>query len=110
MKDNSSVKKLSRLAGVSVRTLHLYDEMGLLKPLAGTAAGYRQYGRQELLRLQQILFYSELDFPLKDILDILEDPSFVRMVGEDVDDAVLAVAEDRVRRVAPVDDGQAGGV
>lgn len=76
MKDNYSVKQLSRLAGVSVRTLHLYDRMGLLKPLARTAAGYRQYGQQELLRLQQILFYRELDFPLKDILDILEDPSF----------------------------------
>ncbi|WP_298709433.1 MerR family transcriptional regulator [Chitinophaga sp.] len=76
MKDNYSVKQLSRLAGVSVRTLHLYDRMGLLKPLARTAAGYRQYGHQELLRLQQILFYRELDFPLKDILDILEDPAF----------------------------------
>lgn len=74
--DNYSVKKLSRLAGVSVRTLHLYDRMGLLKPSVRTEARYRLYGEKELLRLQQILFYRELDFPLKDILAILEDPAF----------------------------------
>ncbi|WP_212002843.1 MerR family transcriptional regulator [Chitinophaga sp. HK235] len=74
--DNYSVKKLSQLAGVSVRTLHLYDKMGLLKPSVRTAAGYRLYGEKELLRLQQILFYRELDFPLKDICTILDDPAF----------------------------------
>jgi DNA-binding transcriptional MerR regulator len=74
--DNYSVKKLSKLAGVSVRTLHLYDKIGLLKPSHRTAAGYRLYGEKELLRLQQVLFYRELDFPLKDICTILDDPAF----------------------------------
>ncbi|AXY78407.1 MerR family transcriptional regulator [Paraflavitalea soli] len=74
--DNYSVKKLSKLAGVSVRTLHLYDEIGLLKPSVRTEARYRLYGEKELLRLQQILFYRELDFPLKDICTILDDPAF----------------------------------
>lgn len=74
--DNYSVKKLAQLAGVSVRTLHLYDRIGLLKPSVRTEARYRLYGKKELLRLQQILFYRELDFPLKDILDILDDPAF----------------------------------
>lgn len=74
--NNYSVKKLSQLAGVSVRTLHLYDKMGLLKPAIRTGAGYRLYGKDELLRLQQILFYRELDFPLKEIGDILDDPAF----------------------------------
>lgn len=74
--DNYSVKKLSKLAGVSVRTLHLYDKMGLLKPSVRTEARYRLYGEKELLRLQQILFYRELDFPLKDICAILDDPAF----------------------------------
>lgn len=74
--NNYSVKKLSRLAGVSVRTLHLYDKLGLLKPSARTGAGYRLYGDNELLRLQQILFYKELDFPLKDICTILDNPAF----------------------------------
>lgn len=74
--NNYSVKKLARLAGVSVRTLHLYDKMGLLKPSVRTEARYRLYGEKELLRLQQILFYRELDFPLKDICTILDNPAF----------------------------------
>jgi DNA-binding transcriptional MerR regulator len=74
--DNYSVKKLAKLAGVSVRTLHLYDKMGLLKPSVRTEARYRLYGDKELLRLQQILFYRELDFPLKEIGDILDNPAF----------------------------------
>jgi DNA-binding transcriptional MerR regulator len=74
--ENYSVKKLSDLAGVSVRTLHLYDEIGLLKPSVRTAAGYRLYGEKELLRLQQILFYKELDFSLQEIAAILDDPEF----------------------------------
>jgi DNA-binding transcriptional MerR regulator len=71
-----SVKKLADMAGVSVRTLHLYDEIGLLKPSVRTQARYRLYGEKELLRLQQILFYKELDFPLQEIGAILDDPGF----------------------------------
>lgn len=71
-----SVKKLAKLAGVSVRTLHLYDHMGLLTPSVRTEARYRLYGEKDLLRLQQILFYRELDLPLKEIGDILDDPAF----------------------------------
>ena len=76
MKTNYSVKQIACLAGVSVRTMHLYDEIGLLKPLARTRAAYRQYGTEELLRLQQILFYRELDMPLKEIGVILDGPDF----------------------------------
>lgn len=76
MKVNYSVKQIARLAGVSVRTLHLYDQVGLLKPAVRTRAGYRQYGQEELLKLQQILFYRELDMPLKEIAVILNDPGF----------------------------------
>jgi DNA-binding transcriptional MerR regulator len=71
-----TVQQLARLAGVSVRTLHHYDHIGLLKPSARTAAGYRLYGEADLLRLQQILFFKELDFPLADIQAILDDPGF----------------------------------
>jgi DNA-binding transcriptional MerR regulator len=74
--EHYSVKKLAKLAGVSVRTLHLYDQMGLLTPSVRTEARYRLYGKNELLRLQQILFYRELDFPLKEIGEILDDPAF----------------------------------
>ena len=71
-----SVKKLAILAGVSVRTLHLYDQIGLLKPSLRTEARYRMYGEKELLRLQQILFFRELDMPLKEIGEILDNVEF----------------------------------
>lgn len=73
---NYSVKKLADRAGVSVRTLHIYDRIGLLKPAGRSDKGYRFYSDAELLRLQQILFYRELDVPLKDIGDILDSPGF----------------------------------
>lgn len=71
-----SVKQLSKLAGVSVRTLHHYDRIGLLKPAFRSEKGYRFYERKELLQLQQILFYKELDFPLKEIGEIINNPDF----------------------------------
>jgi DNA-binding transcriptional MerR regulator len=71
-----SVKQLAKLASVGVHTLYLYDENGLLKPTTRNPAGYRLYGEKELSRLQQILFYKELDFPLQDIKSILDSPSF----------------------------------
>jgi DNA-binding transcriptional MerR regulator len=71
-----TVRRLASIAGVSVRTLHHYDAIGLLKPTTRSAAGYRLYGEADLLRLQQILFYKELDLPLGAIRDLLEDPGF----------------------------------
>lgn len=75
-KGGYTVSRLAKMAGISVRTLHHYDEIGLLRPFARTAAGYRLYGDQDLLRLQQILFFRELDFALGDIGQILDDPDF----------------------------------
>jgi len=74
--DGYTVRQLARLAGVTVRTLHHYDQIGLLQPGARTAAGYRLYGQQDLLRLQQILLFRELDVPLGEIRAILDDPQF----------------------------------
>ncbi len=71
-----TVRQLARMAGVSVRTLHHYDQIGLLKPPARTEAGYRLYGENDLLRLQQILFFRELDLPLAEIKAILDRPGF----------------------------------
>jgi len=66
-----TVKKVAAMSGVSVRTLHFYDEVGLLKPAYHGANGYRFYEESQLLTLQQILFYRELGFELKQIKDIL---------------------------------------
>jgi MerR family transcriptional regulator, thiopeptide resistance regulator len=71
-----TVKQLSELAAVSIRTLHYYDEIGLLKPDAYGENGYRYYGEAALLRLQQILFFRELDFSLAEIQTILNQPDF----------------------------------
>ena len=71
-----TVGQLARMARVSVRTLHHYDQIGLLEPSARTAAGYRLYGEHELFRLQQILFFKELDLPLSEVHRILDDPGF----------------------------------
>jgi len=69
-----NVSELARLAGVSVRTLHHYDEIGLLPPSGRTLGGYRLYGERDLLRLQQILMYRELGLKLARIRDIMTDP------------------------------------
>jgi MerR family transcriptional regulator, thiopeptide resistance regulator len=66
-----TVKQLSRLAGVTPRTLHHYDAIGLLRPSRVGQNGYRYYDEPALLRLQQILFYRELDLPLEDIKKIM---------------------------------------
>jgi DNA-binding transcriptional MerR regulator len=71
-----TVQQLAKIAGVSVRTLHHYDQIGLLKPASRNAARYRFYGETELLRLQQILFFKELDCSLEDIERILDSPGF----------------------------------
>lgn len=71
------IKEFARLTGVSVRTLHYYDEIGLLKPaLIDEQNGYREYNEQSLERMVEILFYRELDFPLKSILSILSSPEY----------------------------------
>lgn len=76
MKDLFTVKQLAQLAGVTPRTLHHYDEIGLLRPTKVAANGYRYYDEQALLRLQQILFYRELDLDLPKIKKILDDKKF----------------------------------
>ena len=72
------VKEVSRLAGVSIRTLHYYEEIGLLVPTGRTDTGYRLYTYDDLLRLQQILIGRELGLPLEEIRLSLDDPSFNR--------------------------------
>ena len=67
-----TVKDVSEIAGVSIRTLRHYDEIGLLKPTELTEAGYRLYGDKALEKLQEIMFYRELEIPLSEIKTICE--------------------------------------
>lgn len=71
-----TVKQLAKLAGVSVRTLHYYDEIGLLKPSSLGGNGYRHYGQEAVLKLQQILFYRELELSLEEIKAVMGRPGF----------------------------------
>ncbi|MDI1364547.1 MAG: MerR family transcriptional regulator [bacterium] len=86
-----TVKQVARLSGVSVRALHHYDALGLLRPSSVGANGYRYYSQADLQRLQQVLFYRELETPLRDIQAALDDPGF---------DAAAALRHHRVRLAA----------
>ena len=70
------ISEVAKLTGITVRTLHYYDEIGLLKPSEITEAGYRLYSREDLEILQQILFFRELDFPLSQINEIMNNPNY----------------------------------
>ncbi|MCM1245213.1 MAG: MerR family transcriptional regulator [Roseburia sp.] len=73
-----TVKEISDITGISVRTLHYYDEISLLKPTDKSDAGYRLYDDKALERLQQILFFREFDIPLKEIKAVMENPALDR--------------------------------
>jgi DNA-binding transcriptional MerR regulator len=92
-----TVKQFSDLAGVSVRTLHYYDEIGLLRPSAVGDNGYRHYDDEAVLRLQQILFYRELGLGLSDIRAILDRPDFDLLAALQLHRQAL---QDRARRLA----------
>lgn len=94
-----SVSQLATMAGVSVRTLHHYDHIGLLTPSARTAAGYRLYGEPDVLRLQQILFFKELDVPLSKIRDILDDPDFDQVTALENHRRLLQTRAERLVRL-----------
>lgn len=83
------VKEVADLTGISVRTLHYYDEIGLLKPEKTTAAGYREYSEKNLETLQQILFFKELGFSLKKIKEIITNPLFDRLKALEVQRKML---------------------
>lgn len=91
-----TVKEVSTLSGVSVRTLHFYDEIGLLKPAFVGDNGYRYYDQEQLLSLQQILFFRELGFPLADIQQMMADPAFDRLSALESHKVLLAKKVERL--------------
>src|SRR5688500_8967349 len=85
-----TVGQVAELARVTVRTLHHYDEIGLLAPSGRTRTGYRQYSATDLRRLHQILLFRELGFPLETIRQLLDDPDFDRRKALEAQRALLA--------------------
>ena len=100
-----TVKEISGLTGISVRTLHYYDEIGLLKPTEKSDAGYRLYDDKALETLQQILFFREFDISLKEIKAVLDNPALDRNQILQVQRKMLVTKKERMERlIASIDD------
>jgi len=105
-----TVKEMADLTGISVRTLHYYDEIGLLEPTGKSEAGYRLYDDKALETLQQILFFREFDIPLKEIRAVLENPALGRNQILLMQRKMLIAKKERAERlIASIDDILKGG-
>lgn len=103
------ISEISKLTGVSVRALHYYDEIGLLIPSEISEAGYRYYDNNALERLQQIMFFKELDFSLKEIIKILSHPNFDKSEALIKQKKVLTLKKERLEKlIALVDENMKG--
>jgi DNA-binding transcriptional MerR regulator len=104
------IKEFAKLTDVSVRTLHYYDETGLLKPaFVDEQNGYRFYDENSLARMQEILFYRELDFPLKDILKILSSPDYDRKKALEAQKELMILKKNRIEKlISALDDAVKG--
>lgn len=94
-----TVKELSQLTGISIRTLHYYDEIGLLAPTSKSKAGYRLYDNHALETLQQILFFREFDIPLKEIKTIITNPDFDKIQILQMQRNMLESKKKRIQRL-----------
>ena len=104
------IKEFADFTGVSVRTLHYYDEIGLMKPAqVDHINGYRYYDEQSLLRMQEILFYRELDFSLKSIGDMLSSPDYDRQRALEEQKKLLILKKERLEKLILAIDGAAKG-
>ena len=104
------IKEFADFTGVSVRTLHYYDEIGLLHPAdVDRITGYRFYDENSLLRMQEILFYRELDFPLKSIGEILSSPNYDKNKALNQQKHLLILKKERLERLISAIDGAVKG-
>lgn len=100
-----TVKEISDLTGISVRTLHYYDEIGILKPTEKSGAGYRLYDDKALETLQQILFFREFDIPLKEIKAVMDNPVLKRNQILQMQRNMLIAKKERMERlISSIDD------
>ena len=94
-----TVRELSEMAGVSIRTLHHYDEIGLLKPAALSPAGYRLYDENAVRRLHSILILRELEFPLRDIRDMLDSADINMHSALEQQIRLLRIKQERLEKI-----------
>ena len=104
------IKEFAEFTGVSVRTLHYYDEIGLLMPaFVDKTTGYRFYDEKSFLRMQEILFYRELDFSLKRIKEILSSPNYDKSKALTEQKHLLTLKKERLERLISAIDGAVKG-
>ncbi len=104
------IKEFAEFTGVSVRTLHYYDEIGLLKPsFVDEYTGYRFYDENSILRMQDILFYRELDFSLKSISEILSSPNYDKKTALYEQKKLLIIKKERLEKLISAIDSAAKG-
>lgn len=104
------IKEFAEFTGVSVRTLHYYDEINLLKPsFVDEQNGYRYYDESSLMRMQEILFYRELDFPLREIEEILSSPEYDKLLALKEQKRLLTLKRERLERLIKALDGAMKG-
>ena len=107
---NMQIKEFAQFTGVSVRTLHYYDEIGLLRPACvDKSTGYRWYDEDSLLRMQEILFYRELDFSLKSIKEILSAPNYDKTKALETQKKLLMLKKERLEGLIAAIDGAVKG-
>lgn len=94
-----TIKEVSKIAGISVRTLQYYDNIGLLKPTAHSDAGYRLYSDSELITLQHILLFRELEFPLKEIKEIINSENFDKDIALEQQINLLTLKKERLENL-----------
>lgn len=94
-----TIKEVSKIAGISVRTLQYYDKIGLLKPTAHSNAGYRLYSDSELITLQHILLFRELEFPLKEIKEIINSENFDKDIALEQQINLLILKKERLENL-----------
>ena len=100
-----TVKEISKITGISARTLHYYDEIGLFTPTEKSEAGYRLYDDKALENLQQILFFREFDIPLKEIKAIMENPNLDRNRILQMQKEMLTAKKERIEKlIVSIDD------
>ena len=100
-----TVSEVAGVAGISVRTLHHYDERGLLSPQQRSDAGYRLYSRADLERLQEILFWRELGFALGEITAVIDDPSHDRTSALRRQRGLIVAKAEHLQRMIEAIDG-----
>ncbi len=103
-----NINEVAKLCGITVRSLHYYEEIGLLEPAAYASNGYRKYNNESLSKLQQILFFKELDLPLKQIKKIMDSPAYDKKAALKKHKELLYLKRDRINNIIGLIDENIG--